>query len=1383
MATTNDITMTVNPILTPAISVAATATTICAGTSVTFTSTPTNGGTAPVYQWKLNGTNISGATTAIYTSSSLADNDIVSCVLTSNETCLTTPTATTNDITMTVNPILTPAISVAASATTICAGTSVTFTATPTNGGTAPVYQWKLNGTNISGATTAIYTSSSLADNDIVSCVLTSNETCLTTPMATTNDITMTVNPILTPAISVAATATTICAGTSVTFTSTPTNGGTAPVYQWKLNGTNISGATTAIYTSSSLADNDIVSCVLTSNETCLTTPMATTNDITMTVNPILTPAISVAATATTICAGTSVTFTSTPTNGGTAPVYQWKLNGTNISGATTAIYTSSSLADNDIVSCVLTSNETCLTTPMATTNDITMTVNPILTPAISVAATATTICAGTSVTFTSTPTNGGTAPVYQWKLNGTNISGATTAIYTSSSLADNDIVSCVLTSNETCLTTPTATTNDITMTVGIVSISNQPADASILQSNPVVFSVSANGSGTLGYQWQLSTDGGATFANQNDGGVYVGMNTATMNIAWALLPMSGYKYRAVVTNNICTEISDAAKLIVLNTPGGSNVPAIMPDNNILCAGGNAGFSIVPSTYSIIKYQWQHSTNNGATWVNQYDGSIYGGMTSGTMSITGATAGMNNYKYRCTIYYDATNSKNSSVGTLTVKTVPVFNSQPSPVTACIGANATFAVNSPGNGSLSYQWQVSSNTGASWSTPSGSPYGNINTPTMSIAGVSMGLNSYRYRCEAGNMCGTVLSNPAILTIDQPITAVAASNSPVCEGGTLNLASSTAAASYSWTGPNDYVSASQNPVIANVASGSAGTYSVVVTSAAGCQNAPAMVTVTVNMKPSITAQPLPDVAMLNNKAAYTVGASSNSTSYQWQTSTDGGTSWANTEGLEYSGVTTAALNLDLNSPMINSLSGNKYLCIVGNMCGITLSNPVEFKLGSLSGTINYQYKVNGVGAVIPYSIYSATSGKGTTVYLYNQNDLVPLYSAELQASGMYTFPAVKPGTYGVGVKTGRLWCLGATLSNAYVNASDAAEVSNGNLTGIYKYASCTQTPGVQNPVADANAITVRFHAPMTPSIFPTGDWLFAADMPTSDEWINYYAAGTGQYASVYTRNSSFTCVMRTDNETLNIGALQVGDVNGNRPPTELRSSFIPDYLGNMITVPGQVIEVPVRLNRDAIISAVSLVLDGPGRYAKIEDIVMPNIKNGGRDGLTWTLVDGVVYLTWIGSEPMEVTTDDVFMVIKLRVSERFAEGDEFSATGKINFMEFSNEYGEVMRGFSLSMPLINYGVDDFNLSLGNSIPNPVTTTSRIPYYLPAEGKVQLAVYNIIGECIATLVNEAQNTGYHEATFDATGLAPGIYTYRLGFTTDSKTRFINKKLVVSY
>ena len=104
--------------------------------------------------------------------------------------------ASATTVAVVVNPNLPASVSIVASATTICAGTNVTFTATPTNGGTTPSYQWKVNGVN-AGTNNATFSSTSLINGDIVTVVLTSNATpCLTGSPVTSNAIVITVNPL-----------------------------------------------------------------------------------------------------------------------------------------------------------------------------------------------------------------------------------------------------------------------------------------------------------------------------------------------------------------------------------------------------------------------------------------------------------------------------------------------------------------------------------------------------------------------------------------------------------------------------------------------------------------------------------------------------------------------------------------------------------------------------------------------------------------------------------------------------------------------------------------------------------------------------------------------------------------------------------------------------------------------------------------------------------------------------------------------------------------------------------------------------------------------------------------------------------------------------------
>jgi hypothetical protein len=138
-------------------------------------------------------------------------------ILTSDLACASTPKATSNKVTMTSTSV-DPSVSIAASTTTICDGSSVTFTATPTNGGTNPSYQWQVNGVD-KGTDSDKFTTTTLKDGDVVTVIMTSDLACASTPTATSNPITITstsVDPDVSPSLLQQRA---ICSGTSVTFT------------------------------------------------------------------------------------------------------------------------------------------------------------------------------------------------------------------------------------------------------------------------------------------------------------------------------------------------------------------------------------------------------------------------------------------------------------------------------------------------------------------------------------------------------------------------------------------------------------------------------------------------------------------------------------------------------------------------------------------------------------------------------------------------------------------------------------------------------------------------------------------------------------------------------------------------------------------------------------------------------------------------------------------------------------------------------------------------------------------------------------------------------------------------------------------------------------
>lgn len=218
---------------------------ICAGVSVMFTATPVNGGASPSYQWKKNGSNV-GTNTNTYTNAALLNGDVVSCVLTSNATCLNNPTAVSNNISTTVNQPTSSTTNV-----TVCSNDLP--------------YVWNNNSYSTAGSYPLHFTNAAGCDS-----------------LATLN---LSVNTAVVPAVSIVTDhPNPICAGVPVIFTATPVNGGASPSYQWKKNGNDV-GTDSNTYTDTGLSNTAVISCVLTSNATCITSPTATSNNIATTVN------------------------------------------------------------------------------------------------------------------------------------------------------------------------------------------------------------------------------------------------------------------------------------------------------------------------------------------------------------------------------------------------------------------------------------------------------------------------------------------------------------------------------------------------------------------------------------------------------------------------------------------------------------------------------------------------------------------------------------------------------------------------------------------------------------------------------------------------------------------------------------------------------------------------------------------------------------------------------------------------------------------------------------------------------------------------------------------------------------------------------------------
>jgi hypothetical protein len=275
-------------------------------------------------------------------------------------------------VVLNVPPVLPVSVTIDATSEEVCEQTQVTFTAYPVNEGPAPAYQWKKNSVDISGATLSTY-SYTPVNGDMIACVLTSSAICVSGNPATSNVITMIVNPLLPVSVTIQTGQSEVCQGTEVVFTSDVTNGGTQPTYQWQVNSTDIAGATNATF-SYTPANGNQISCLVTSDEACTTGNPAISNTISMVVNPLLPVSASIAASANPVFLGMEVTFNASVVNGGTNPVFAWFVNNLPVgSNSSVFVYPPQ---DGDEVKCVVTSDAQCASGSPATSNTIAMEVN-----------------------------------------------------------------------------------------------------------------------------------------------------------------------------------------------------------------------------------------------------------------------------------------------------------------------------------------------------------------------------------------------------------------------------------------------------------------------------------------------------------------------------------------------------------------------------------------------------------------------------------------------------------------------------------------------------------------------------------------------------------------------------------------------------------------------------------------------------------------------------------------------------------------------------------------------------------------------------------------------------------------------------------------------
>jgi trimeric autotransporter adhesin len=478
----------------------------------------------------------------------------------------------------------------------------------------------------------------------------------------------------------------------------------------------------------------------------------------------------------TAICSGTSVTFTTSITNGGTLPTYQWRLNGSNISGATSTTYTTSTLANANTIACSIISNS-CIATPAVTSANFTATVNatPNTSSFSTSAPSSSCIDAGAAITVNSTSLGAATFTV-TYNLAGANNSlgntatltmGATTGTFTipSSALDTVGSTSITITSISTsggCSTT-LSTGNTATTTVNAL---------------PTAVTVSGSGtycgSGTL----TASNSGSGTMYFQNT--TSLGTSTSTPSSSQIISATGAYYFRSLSSGG-CWSAEDTGNIIINSLP-----------TAVTASGGGTYCGSTTITAS-----------NGGSGTIYYQGTTSGGTSVATPATSQVVTVSGTYYFRAV----STDGCWGVQGSVTVTINPLPNTISGTLKVCIGSTTTLSNTSSGG-----TWSSSSTSTATIGSSSGI-----------VTGVAAGTSAITYILPTGCIATGIVSVAAT-------PAAIGGASSVCSGSSTTFTN--AALFGVWTSSNTSVATvgSTTGIVTGLANGTS-----VISYSTGCGTA--------------------------------------------------------------------------------------------------------------------------------------------------------------------------------------------------------------------------------------------------------------------------------------------------------------------------------------------------------------------------------------------------------------------------------------------------------------------------------------------------------------------------------------------------------------------
>lgn len=887
-------------------------------------------GTGNTYQWYKNNTAISGATQTSLTKNSLSYVDSGYYKVGITNSCGTTYSdpvylSVINGVTITLQP----------QSTTSCTGNKTTLRVQAYAASGTLSFQWKKNGTAISGATDSVYVinTTALSDSGNYSVYVAdqvSNAQSNTAVLSVLSTVAITSQPVYAVR----------AVGSSVSFSVSASGSGTI-TYQWLKAGNMLSGATTSTYSIASPVLSDSGAYTVNVTGTCGTVSSSIArlymyNAVTFTKQP----------SSAGVCLGQSITLVGKATAGLGTVKYQWKKNSTIVlNNKVDTFLTLSPFGVTDTASYTLVASDSLSTT-------ISQAAYLSLTPATAITSQPqnTNVNIGDN-TQISVIANGSNLS-YQWYKNSVLINGANNAALSINNATTNDAGNYSVVVTGDC---GSVTSNTVTLTINYLQINTQPNGTSLCPTGTYTLSVSASGSGTISYKWR------------KDGNDINGANQSTYTINNATSSDAG-TYTCIVSNGWGSLTTNDA---IITVKQATNI-LIQPNAQVRTEGQNVQFISSANGQGMVSYQWRKDNVpiNGATDSVLNITSIMAA-DSGLYSVV-ATAGCGGAQ--------------SAAVKLTVQFIRI-NTQPQSTIVCPNTTASLGIMASGNTAISYQWFFKGNiiVGAT------GPYYTINATTAADTGL--------YSVSITNVAGNISSNSARVSLKLPTTI---SLQPV--GITRNVgdmaifyiqANGTGKRYYQWYKNGIAIPSANDSVymLNNLVLSDAGDYTVNVTADCGTIGS-AKATLSLNYLTIVT-QPQSYKGCAGTSTTLSISAIGNgSISYMWKKN-----------NVPVSGAT--GPNLELKN--ITSSDIGSYVCDVTNAFGTLSSTPAIISLNQ--GTTIQQFpgpiQIRNAGSTAQFTVNAKGTGNLTYqwmkagIALSGKTDSILSFTGLTQAdSGSYS-----------------------------------------------------------------------------------------------------------------------------------------------------------------------------------------------------------------------------------------------------------------------------------------------------------------------------------------------------------------------------------------------